>query len=513
MAGTVRQINAEVNLKGTASGELKNLNEQLDQSQEGFTSLTDEANKLVTAQTAGANSTSIWSLSFKAFSAFGVVDLLAEMALGAFSYAYSADEASLSTTGWMANAQKFVAGVIEPFVDIIKELVDAFKEFKEWLLNTEEGMRLIYATLIALSPLIGYFLVLGIWTLISATYAWVVANWALIASYAPLVLLWLGIAAVIGFVILVIEDFMTWMEGGESFFGDWFGKWEGWGKAFTDIWGAMKNGAGSSWDWIKQKLGAGWNWLKSLFSNDKATFSETFWAIARNIWDAFFNTWEWLKGLWNGTGTQIKGPIGDAINWIRENLGAAFTWLSETFKNFGETLANDYPEIGQAINSYLIKPLNFVLGIVEKILRVMNLFTSGSMMRDMADGIASLRESTAGFGVDKGARGQLGPIQPTATTAGAPVLTFDGKRASGGSVDAGGTYLVGEEGPEVLQMGTGSGRVISNKQLGGNRYSLSIGEINISVPVGSVRDSIVAQVKEALDLLSRNEFAVEAGLA
>ena len=42
-----------------------------------------------------------------------------------------------------------------------------------------------------------------------------------------------------------------------------------------------------------------------------------------------------------------------------------------------------------------------------------------------------------------------------------------GARASGGPVPAGGTFVVGEDGPEVLQMGSSSGSIIPNNQLGG----------------------------------------------
>lgn len=42
------------------------------------------------------------------------------------------------------------------------------------------------------------------------------------------------------------------------------------------------------------------------------------------------------------------------------------------------------------------------------------------------------------------------------------------KRAMGGPVDAGGTYLVGENGPEVLQMGNRHGSITPNHKLGGS---------------------------------------------
>jgi hypothetical protein len=46
-------------------------------------------------------------------------------------------------------------------------------------------------------------------------------------------------------------------------------------------------------------------------------------------------------------------------------------------------------------------------------------------------------------------------------------ISLSGKRAEGGPVNAGGTYLVGENGPEIFSP-SGSGMITPNNQLGGN---------------------------------------------
>ena len=50
--------------------------------------------------------------------------------------------------------------------------------------------------------------------------------------------------------------------------------------------------------------------------------------------------------------------------------------------------------------------------------------------------------------------------------------SFDGRRAEGGPVNAGGTYLVGEDGPEILQLGSKSGNVIPNDKIQSTPTSL-----------------------------------------
>ena len=64
------------------------------------------------------------------------------------------------------------------------------------------------------------------------------------------------------------------------------------------------------------------------------------------------------------------------------------------------------------------------------------------------------------------------------------ILMSDGVRASGGDVHAGGTYLVGEHGPELLSMGANNGRVYNNSQtksmLGGGIENVKVEVINKS---------------------------------
>ena len=58
-----------------------------------------------------------------------------------------------------------------------------------------------------------------------------------------------------------------------------------------------------------------------------------------------------------------------------------------------------------------------------------------------------------------------------------------GKKARGGPVSAGGAYLVGEKGPEILQMGSKSGNVIPNNKIGGvvNNVTVNVDASGTSV--------------------------------
>lgn len=53
------------------------------------------------------------------------------------------------------------------------------------------------------------------------------------------------------------------------------------------------------------------------------------------------------------------------------------------------------------------------------------------------------------------------------------INSVNGRRAAGGPVHSGGTYLVGEQGPELLTMGTSNGNVTPNDAIGGS-YAITV---------------------------------------
>ena len=62
-------------------------------------------------------------------------------------------------------------------------------------------------------------------------------------------------------------------------------------------------------------------------------------------------------------------------------------------------------------------------------------------------------------------------------------------RANGGPVSAGGAYLVGERGPEILQMGSRSGNIIPNSAIGGGGTTNNMITVNVDASGTSVQGS------------------------
>lgn len=88
-----------------------------------------------------------------------------------------------------------------------------------------------------------------------------------------------------------------------------------------------------------------------------------------------------------------------------------------------------------------------------------------SMTQIIVKGLIT-RAIMAAIGLGGGGSGassiSLGSVDSVGSFAGTGAMWFG--RAKGGSVKSGGTYLVGENGPELLQLGSQSGRVFNNRQ-------------------------------------------------
>jgi hypothetical protein len=74
-----------------------------------------------------------------------------------------------------------------------------------------------------------------------------------------------------------------------------------------------------------------------------------------------------------------------------------------------------------------------------------------------------------------------------------PTASVNGYRASGGPVSAGGAYVVGEDGPELLQMGSQGGNVIPNGATVGVGGSPTV--VNVTVN-GADPNVVIAAIRK-----------------
>ena len=117
--------------------------------------------------------------------------------------------------------------------------------------------------------------------------------------------------------------------------------------------------------------------------------------------------------------------------------------LEETFKKIGESVRND-----------LVNNLTDA---------VMGAKSFGDAMRNV---LQNLQRQLIKLALNKAIEGIGGALSGGKGFGGFLGGLF-GKRARGGPVSAGGAFVVGEKGPEILQMGSKGGTIIPNSQIGG----------------------------------------------
>ena len=140
-------------------------------------------------------------------------------------------------------------------------------------------------------------------------------------------------------------------------------------------------------------------------------------------------------------------------------------------KEQADKLREKYMEIGKSVEEGIVSNLtDAVMGtktLAQAAISVLN-----DLKRKLIE--VAIQRAVAGIGGKIG--GFLGNL-------------FVGKRANGGPVTAGGAFLVGEKGPEILQMGSRGGNIIPNNAIGGGGTTNNMITVNVDASGTSVQGS------------------------
>ena len=182
------------------------------------------------------------------------------------------------------------------------------------------------------------------------------------------------------------------------------------------------------------------------------------------------------------------------INLLKkeEGLKKQLDLIKKT-KEEAKKLKEKYMEIGKSIESGVVQNLtDAAMGtqtLGQAAISVLN-----DLKRKLIE--VAIQRAVSGLGnflgnvlVSAFTGGRSAPTQTPTLTPQQQVdrFTFGRGRANGGPVSAGVSYLVGEKGPEILQMGSRGGNIIPNNAIGGGNTTNNMITVNVDASGTSVQ--------------------------
>ena len=235
-------------------------------------------------------------------------------------------------------------------------------------------------------------------------------------------------------------------------------------------------------------------------------------------------------------GTKIGEGIGQGITWINENLPTILPIFSNTFNATKTAVTAVAPIIGQAlvalgpvftgILSIASFTMQGIAGVVKAVAPVVGniinalkpvfknvgsaLESMGKIFKSVFDGIKTVVEKTSKFikplidGIGSAVSGISGAVSSGLGWIASKV----GKNATGTKYWRGGLSVVGEHGPELVQMPSGS-KVYTNTEtnsiLNSNkqRQSTNTGTtVDSSITIAKIADTIVVREESDIDKIA-----------
>ena len=166
---------------------------------------------------------------------------------------------------------------------------------------------------------------------------------------------------------------------------------------------------------------------------------------------------------------EIDRKLKDKAQELKEAMTAVGEEIESSIKNNLRDAITGAQSFGEAMTNVLNKIRDKIID--AQIDKLLGNFGESFGAKENKGGLGGILGNIAG--------GLLGGL-------------FGGKKERGGPVSAGGSYLVGERGPEILQMGSRGGNIIPNNAIGGG------GTTNmITVNVDATGSSVAGNGSEA----------------
>nr|DAV06623.1 MAG TPA: tail tape measure [Caudoviricetes sp.] len=183
--------------------------------------------------------------------------------------------------------------------------------------------------------------------LVSSTIGWkaallilvgvfAVVKRAMIAAFLTNPIGWVILA--IGALLLLIDDLMTYLDGGESLFGDYWKPFIEWGKKALDWFKSVKPTIDRILNNIKSIFSGTFDAIIGIFKIFIGIFTADFDLIEQG-WDGL---WGGLKAVFNAFIDNIKIAFNIFIEGIKNLFNVAWTFISAGFENLGKTIKRPF---------------------------------------------------------------------------------------------------------------------------------------------------------------------------
>ena len=300
---------------------------------------------------------------------------------------------------------------------------------------------------------------------------------ALVVAFAPAI--WGAVTAVWAFTTALLANPMTWIVIGiTALVGAiiWLATQT---TFFQDVWTNVTNAIGAAWNWLWTSV------LQPVFAAIGAAFSWIYNSIIMPIvtgimlyiglWAAVI-TW-----LWQAVISPVFAAIGQAFNWIWASvISPVVGFISAGIRATGAVFQWLYSSIVQPVFNSVAGAFNWVWGsIISPVANAISgaMRDIGNTVRDVFGGIAGFIGSAfqAALNVVRGPiNGIIGLVNSAirglntlsvtipswvpivgGQTWGVNIPTIP-MLAKGGTITGAGSVLVGENGPEILNVGRGA---------------------------------------------------------
>lgn len=289
-------------------------------------------------------------------------------------------------------------------LNLVPQLTNATKGFNDWLSSNKELISNGLTKVIQWGAKVIQMVVnsvKAISLLIERTVGWKVAIIALVAILAVLKramlmafitnpITWV-VAGIVG-LMLLLDDLMVYLDGGDSLFGEFWGPAIEWVKSVIAWWNRFYSENKAIFDGIADACSRAFNglmtifggfikyvgnslkFLVGLFTGDSDMMSDAWQGMTNNItqmWNGFIQyfsaAFDYLLILWGVLGKTVS----NVWEGIKKGATRTFGWIKQQSRSFVSGLQSVF----KSITDFLFAPFNAVFDLVKKLY---DIFTNDS---------------------------------------------------------------------------------------------------------------------------------------